>query len=372
MAISLSFSQVFLLFLCLFQTPGTHSVLMTKIKNSCEDTIWPAFVSKPHSSELPKNSTGFTLRPGESKIVSAPANWDGTLWGRTHCSGNTTAHKFTCGTGDCGSSALECPRGTAAPAATTLAEFTPKGAAGEYAYSVSLAKGFNLPMTVVPRGYGHQSISDCKATGCVADLNKECPEDVQVVRGNDVIGCNSACEAFKETHDHYCGRSSTYSDHFKGLCPGTQAYENDKTNTFFSCASADYYDVNFCASSFPSSSPPFVTHSTASSPEVYGPGEELWDDGGKSTPLLIKIIASISGTIVGGPFLMWLVRIIWSRYQRADHSRPFFCHLKLIFDCCSNWICNCCTKNSNPPKKSPEIHHVPSNFPKQREQIMKK
>lgn len=252
-----------MLFVCFnigYSCLGTHSVLMMKIKNSCEDTIWPAYVSKPHSSELPKNSTGFTLRPGESKIVSAPANWDGTLWGRTHCSGNTTAHKFTCGTGDCGSSALECPRGTAAPAATTLAEFTPKGAAGEYAYSVSLAKGFNLPMTVVPRGYGHQSISDCKATGCVADLNKECPEDVQVVRGNDVIGCNSACEAFKETHDHYCGRSSTYSDHFKGLCPGTQAYENDKTNTFFSCASADYYDVNFCASSFPSSSPPFVTH----------------------------------------------------------------------------------------------------------------
>ena len=71
-----------------------------------------------------------------------------------------------------------------------------------------------------------------------------------------IIGCNSACEAFKESKDHDCGRASTYSDHFKGLCPNAQAFENDKTNnTTLECSSADYYDVHFCASSFPSTPP---------------------------------------------------------------------------------------------------------------------
>ena len=239
---------------------GKSSRLMITIRSSCTDTIWPAIVSKPHSPGLiSENMTGFALRTGESKTVSAPDNWAGTVWSRTHCKIDA-AGKFTCGTGDCGSYAVKCPGGgggggASVPAATTLADFTLNGGVGEYTYSVSLAKGFNLPVTVVPGGVESRSNS-CKATGCDADLNKECPKEVQVVLGNNnsiIIGCNSACEAFKESKDHYCGRASTYSDHFKGLCPNAQAFENDKTsNTTSECSSADYYDVHFCTSNFPS------------------------------------------------------------------------------------------------------------------------
>ncbi|GMN28983.1 hypothetical protein TIFTF001_002261 [Ficus carica] len=251
---------VLVFFLCLLHIAGTSSRLMITIRSSCAYTIWPAIVSKTHSPELiSENMTGFALRTGEFKTVSAPDNWTGTVWSRTHCKINA-AGKFTCGTGDCGSYAVECLGGSGAsvPAATTLVDFTLNGGVDEYTYSVSLAKGFNLPVTVVPGGVESRSNS-CKATGCDADLNKECPKEVQVVligNNNSVIGCNSACEAFKESKDHYCGRASTYSDHFKGLCPNAQAFENDRTsNTTFECSSADYYDVHFCASSFPSTPP---------------------------------------------------------------------------------------------------------------------
>ena len=64
-------------------------------------------------------------------------------------------------------------------------------------YFVSLEKGFNLPVVVVPRGTkGGDSSRKCRGTGCVVDLNKECPKDVQIVLGNGndnnntiAIGC---------------------------------------------------------------------------------------------------------------------------------------------------------------------------------------
>ncbi|GMN28978.1 hypothetical protein TIFTF001_002240 [Ficus carica] len=353
------FAQVVVIFLlCLLHIPGTSSELTITIRNSCDETIWPAIVSKPDSPELSKNTTGFSLRPGESKMVSAPDNLTGMLWGRTYCRSDATG-KFTCGTGDCGSCAVECPSGSALPAATTVAYFTPNGGVGEYTNSVSLEKGFNLPVTVVPRvKKGGDDSRYCRAVGCVADLNKECPKDVQIVLGNDsntIIGCNSACEAFKESQDHYCGRSSTYSDHFKRFCPHAQAYQNDKTsNSTSDCAFADYYDVNFCAPSFPLSTPPY----RASSPVVNNSEEEQLS-GGTSTPLVVKIVASLVG-IAGAGVISLLGHFIWSRYQNGEHSCPL-CNLNLNCTCC-NHFCNCCNSSSDPnpnpdPDHDPHHHH---------------
>ncbi|KAL0423841.1 UNVERIFIED_CONTAM: PR5-like receptor kinase [Sesamum radiatum] len=66
------------------------------------------------------------------------------MWGRTLCSQDSTTGKFTCVTGDCGSGALECGGGGAAPPAT-LAEFTLNGADGLDFYDVSLVDGYICP-----------------------------------------------------------------------------------------------------------------------------------------------------------------------------------------------------------------------------------
>ncbi|GMN28975.1 hypothetical protein TIFTF001_002246 [Ficus carica] len=316
---------VVVFFLCLHHIAGTSSSLMITIRSSCADTIWPAIVSKPHSPELiSENMTGFALRTGEFKTVSAPDNWTGTVWSRTHCKINA-AGKFTCGTGDCGSSAVECPGGSGAsvpggsgasvPAATTLVDFTLNGVVGEYTYSVSLAKGFNLPVTVVPGGVESRS-NTCKATGCDADLNKECPKEVQVVligNNNSVIGCNSACEAFKESRDHYCGR-------------------------------ANFYDVRFCASSF-SSTPPISELLRASSSNGHEgiPGEEvLTDDSSTSGSPVVKIIIGILSPL-GAGLLSYLGYFLW-RHKSGSTN----CPLVLCRQCCINvYICSNCFNSSH-------------------------
>ncbi|CAM8954853.1 unnamed protein product [Rhodiola kirilowii] len=67
-------------------------------------------------------STGFVLRSGQSKTLTAPTGW---MWARTLCSLNSTTGRFACVTRDCGSGKAECIGGAESPA--TLAEFTLNG-----------------------------------------------------------------------------------------------------------------------------------------------------------------------------------------------------------------------------------------------------
>ncbi|KAF4401949.1 hypothetical protein G4B88_017461 [Cannabis sativa] len=55
-------------------------------------------------------------------------------------------------------------------------------------YFVSLTKGYNLPMTVAP--VGGRGGGRCKASGCVVELIKECPEELRVMYGDVGVGCN--------------------------------------------------------------------------------------------------------------------------------------------------------------------------------------
>jgi hypothetical protein len=94
------------------------------ITNNCWYTVWPGILSGVGSPSL--ETTGFELPPGASQTLQAPAGWSGRLWGRTLCTTDGTNNKFACATGDCGSGAVSCGGGNAAPPAT-LAEFNGYG-----------------------------------------------------------------------------------------------------------------------------------------------------------------------------------------------------------------------------------------------------
>ncbi|KAK7262961.1 hypothetical protein RJT34_30544 [Clitoria ternatea] len=229
---------------------GLNSATFT-IVNKCNYTVWPGILSGAGTAQLA--TTGFALQPGESNTVAVPTAWSGRLWGRTLCSTDPNG-KFSCITGDCGSSAVECDGGGADPPAT-LAEFTLNGAGGMDFYDVSLVDGYNLPMKVEPQGGGG---GNCTATGCVADLNGGCPAELKVKTeaSGEGVACKSACEAFGDPR--YCCsgaygtpqacRPSSYSQLFKSACPRAYSYAYDDATSTFTCSSADYL-ITFCTSS---------------------------------------------------------------------------------------------------------------------------
>ncbi|KAG6754572.1 hypothetical protein POTOM_040361 [Populus tomentosa] len=214
------------------------------ITNSCNHTVWPGV----SSSSSTFSTTGFSLGKNESKIIKAPASWNGRFWGRTYCTEDYSGN-FSCITGDCGSGKLECyGNGGASP--VTLAEFSLGNFNGLDFFDVSLVYGFNLPLLVVPSG------QNCSSTGCIADLNESCPTELEVTNGTEgkSVGCRSACDALGLPI--YCcdGTSSSrdkckpslYSQFFKNSCPQGYSYiYDDNTNTTYTCPSTDY-QITFC------------------------------------------------------------------------------------------------------------------------------
>ncbi|KAL5173135.1 Thaumatin-like protein 1 [Glycine soja] len=231
---------------------GSNSATFS-IVNKCSYPVWPGILSGAGTAQLA--TTGFALQPGQSNAVAVPTAWSGRLWGRTLCS-TDSAGKFSCVTGDCGSSAVECGGGGAVPPAT-LAEFTLNGAGGLDFYDVSVVDGYNLPMLVEARGGGN-----CTATGCAADLNGGCPAELKVktVASGEGVACKSACEAFGDPRYCCSGRyatpetckASSYSQLFKSACPRAYSYAYDDATSTFTCASADYR-ITFCPSTSKSS-----------------------------------------------------------------------------------------------------------------------
>lgn len=219
--------------------------------NKCSYTIWPGVLSNAGVPSL--STTGFSLQPQQSKLLSAPTSWGGRFWGRTQCSQDPTG-KFSCLTGDCASGKLECAGKGATPPAT-LAEFTLDGAGGLDFFDVSLVDGYNVPMMVVPQGGNGVN---CTSTGCVSDLNGACPNELKVVStdgSEGVAACKSACEAFG--NPEYCCsgaygspntcKPSQYSRIFKSACPRAYSYAYDDKTSTFTCAGADYI-ITFCPS----------------------------------------------------------------------------------------------------------------------------
>ncbi|KAK6237327.1 hypothetical protein QUC31_002796 [Theobroma cacao] len=241
---SLQVSFVLVMFFLLLFS-GAHSSTFTVV-NKCSYTVWPGVLSG--AGTPPISPTGFILQPGESTSISIPTSWSGRLWGRTFCTEDSSG-KFSCLTGDCGSSALECSGGGGIPPAT-LAEFTLNGAGGLDFYDVSLVDGYNLPMMVSPQG---GTGGNCTSAGCAAYLNGDCPLELKVVDGTEGVACKSACDALGDPK--YCCsgayatpntcKPSSYSEFFKTACPTAYSYAYDDGTSTFTCAGADYV-ITFC------------------------------------------------------------------------------------------------------------------------------
>ncbi|RID52793.1 hypothetical protein BRARA_G00232 [Brassica rapa] len=239
------------LFVIFFLINGGSSTTFTVV-NQCNYTVWPGLLSGAGTAPLP--TTGFSLNSSESRVISIPASWSGRIWGRTLCSQNPTTGKFTCVTGDCGSSKIECSGAGGKPPAT-LAEFTLNGASNLDFFDISLVDGYNIPVTIVPHG-GAAGVGKCMAAGCAADLNVVCPPQLKLTvedAAGVAVACKSACEAFG-TPEFCCSgafgtpdtcKASEYAGFFKKACPAAYSYAYDDGTSTFTCSGADYV-ITFC------------------------------------------------------------------------------------------------------------------------------
>ncbi|KAL5706492.1 Thaumatin-like protein 1 [Ranunculus cassubicifolius] len=211
--------------------------------NSCDYTVWPGILANSGTPKL--ESTGFELQKGSSRTFQASTGWSGRFWGRTSCNFDASG-QGSCATGDCGSGQIECNGAGASPPAT-LAEFT-LGSGTQDFYDVSLVDGYNLAMVV--EGSGQSGA--CTPTGCISDLNRQCPTELKVGDGE---ACKSACEAFGKPEYCCSGAYSTpttckpsvYSAMFKAACPRSYSYAYDDATSTFTCMGADYI-ITFCPS----------------------------------------------------------------------------------------------------------------------------
>ncbi|KAG8389867.1 hypothetical protein BUALT_Bualt01G0023400 [Buddleja alternifolia] len=270
-----------LIFLLLAQ--GNLGTTFTLV-NKCEYIVCPGILSNAGSNGL--DTTGFLLQTGATRSFHAQPGWSGRFWGRTGCSFDPTTGQGSCATGDCGSNQMECNGGGATPPAT-LAEFTIGSSAKDF-YDVSLVDGYNLPMIIEPVG----GSGDCGSTGCPADLNRMCPDELRAGNGQ---ACKSACEAFGSP-EYCCSgaygspatcRPSVYSEIFKNACPKAYSYAYDDATSTFTCSGADY-TITFCPlgtskkSSKDSSSSPTTAGTASGLPPTAPPADTA--DRSKSQP----------------------------------------------------------------------------------------
>ncbi|KAG7978193.1 hypothetical protein I3843_05G072000 [Carya illinoinensis] len=261
---SSSTSSILGLLVLLLTTRGISAATFTFV-NRCDYTVWPGILANAGSPRL--DSTGFELPKETSRSFQAPTGWSGRFWARTACNFDGSG-SGSCLTGDCGSGQVECNGLGAAPPAT-LAEFT-LGSGGQDFYDVSLVDGYNLPMIV--EGTGGAGV--CASTGCVTDLNQQCPSELRVGSGD---ACKSACEAFGSP-EYCCSgsyatpatcRPSVYSEMFKAACPRSYSYAYDDATSTFTCSGADY-TVTFCPSSPSQKSTKDPTPMTSTTPQGSG------------------------------------------------------------------------------------------------------
>ncbi|KAJ3692790.1 hypothetical protein LUZ60_011885 [Juncus effusus] len=238
--------SITLLFL-LFKSEFINCTTFT-FTNKCSETIWPGLLSNSGSSPL--DTTGFSLKSGETRQLAAPSGWSGRFWGRSDCNFDSSG-KGSCSTGDCGSGQIECNGAGAAPPAT-LIEFTLDGNDGKDFYDVSLVDGYNLPVMVEASG----GSNGCASTGCVVDLNAKCPSELKTGEGGGEA-CRSACEAFGKP-EYCCSgdygtpdkcQPSVYSQLFKTACPRSYSYAYDDASSTFTCVGAADYAITFCPAS---------------------------------------------------------------------------------------------------------------------------
>ncbi|KAE9458546.1 hypothetical protein C3L33_09540, partial [Rhododendron williamsianum] len=110
---------------------------------------------------------------------------------------------------------------------------------------------YNVGIGIQPSG----GTGQCTYAGCVADLNTNCPPELQVTSDGSTVACKSACAAFNKPEYCCTGDYSTpatcpptdYSKLFKQACPDAYSYAYDDETSTFTCSGADYL-ITFCPS----------------------------------------------------------------------------------------------------------------------------
>lgn len=223
------------------------------VTNNMKETIWVG-AQAAAGQPLPHNG-GWALEAGKSDTFTVPGNWTaGRFWARTGCKFDGNG-KGSCLTGDCGG-VLEC-HGAGGQLPDSLAEMTlqrDKPNNAQDFYDASFVDGYNVPVTVKAVG-GATNPGDpyhCTAAGCGADLNPNCPTELQKKADGKVVGCMSACEKFNT--DQYCcrgkyGSSDTckpdqwptnYAAYFKKACPHAYSYAFDDKTSTYACTNCGY------------------------------------------------------------------------------------------------------------------------------------
>ncbi|KAI3977949.1 hypothetical protein MKX01_032326 [Papaver californicum] len=204
---------------------GSH---IPSARNRCPFPLWPATASNAGNPVIADG--GFFLPSGQTKHIQAPPTWIGRMWARTGCDFTSTSNtKRFCQTGDCGGK-IACNGNIGLPPATLV--------------QVSLQ-----PDTSKPSFYDVSLASNCYIGGCLKDLNKICPQELQVLNGDgEVVACKSACLAFN--HDMFCCRNAygnpnkckpnMYSNMFKEVCPSYYTYPFDSPPPLVSCTTDEY------------------------------------------------------------------------------------------------------------------------------------
>ncbi|RCV19603.1 hypothetical protein SETIT_3G398900v2 [Setaria italica] len=162
---------------------GGASAATFLVTNMCPFPVWPA--------AIPSGGSTGVLNPGQVWLFRVPPGTkDGRIWGRTGC--HFTGDHGQCATGDC-AGALRCEVPENPPAAT-LAEFTLGGGGGaeDDLYDISVADGFNLPMsfTCDDRSGEDPAPIRCEDAGC-PDANHRAGE-----------GKVRTCKADRVYHNH--------------------------------------------------------------------------------------------------------------------------------------------------------------------------
>ncbi|WZY68813.1 hypothetical protein YC2023_001053 [Brassica napus] len=238
---------IFLLASYLFFS-GVLSISILTIENKCNQTVWPVIFS--WKSQL--TTTGFTLRRGEARALQAPSSWYGLISGRTLCSNDSTGN-FTCATGDCESNTIEC-LGSYGWSKVTYVYFR-IDYGGTNSHIISLEHGYNLPVMVAPS----QSSPTCFSSGCMADLNRTCPDNLKIFDGAKPTSCSSACKQSRTPEDcctnyfqskQNC-KPTVYTQNFELACPYAYSYPYNDNNSTFTCPNSTNYVITFCPSSIP-------------------------------------------------------------------------------------------------------------------------
>ncbi|RZC79939.1 hypothetical protein C5167_042514 [Papaver somniferum] len=218
------------------------------VRNKCPFPLWPATASNAGHPVIADG--GFFLPSGQAKHIQAPPTWNGRIWARTGCDFTSASNtKPCCETGDCGGK-IACNGNIGLPPATLVQVSLQPDTSKPSFYDISLVDGYNVPISVSAKS----KASNCYIGGCLKDLNKLCPQELQVLNGDgQVVACKSACSAFN--HDMFCCRNAygnpdkckpnMYSSMFKEVCPSYYSYAFDSPPPLVSCT-ADAFIITFC------------------------------------------------------------------------------------------------------------------------------